>query len=314
MYQNATAGTRSSWDTTFTQWAQPPGKAEEERCENAVRAIRNAIARSEKLNRRDIKVFTHGSYRNNVNVRKESDVDIGVMCHQYFLSQYPPGKTRADFGHVDAPYSFKEFKDELEEALVAYFGRAAVQRGNKAIDVHETTYHVEADVAPFFEYRHYGESGSYLCGVALISDQGTRIINYPERLLKTWPAINQHYENGVAKNSATGRRFKGMVRILKSARNAMEDAGIQAVKAIPGFLIECLVWNVPDFCFSNDSWHKDVRAALSYLWLKTRKDENCADWMEVSELKYLFRSMPTKRQAAHAFIDAAWNYVGEGGG
>ena len=39
----------------------------------------------------------------------------------------------------------------------------------------------------------------------MIPDKGGRIVNYPECLLDTWPKINQHYENGVGKNTATGR-------------------------------------------------------------------------------------------------------------
>lgn len=300
----------SGWEDVFSQWAKPPGKSEQDRCENAIRAVRNAIRESPRLQHRAIKVFTHGSYRNNVNVRKDSDVDIGVMCHEYFLTGYPPGMTDADFGNSLGSYSFRQFKDELEEALVSYFGRDAVRRGNKAVDVHETTYHVEADVAPFFEYRRYYENGSYLCGVALIPDDGGRIENYPERLLDSWPEINQHYENGVTKNSGTGRRFKGLVRILKSLRNAMEEAAIGEAKPISGFLLECMTWNAPDSCFGHDTWGEDLQQVLAYLWSNTRDDESCAEWGEVSDLKYLFRSLPLKRQQAHAFVEAAWAHVG----
>ena len=37
------------WEGTFNSWAQPPGKTEEQRSENAIRGIRNAINRSSKL-------------------------------------------------------------------------------------------------------------------------------------------------------------------------------------------------------------------------------------------------------------------------
>lgn len=42
------------WESTFASWAKPPGKTEQQRCENAEKAIRNAIAASSKLNRRNI--------------------------------------------------------------------------------------------------------------------------------------------------------------------------------------------------------------------------------------------------------------------
>lgn len=76
---------KKDWETTFASWAQGPGQKEQERCENAERAIRSAIAASAKLNYRNIKVSVHGSYRNHVNVRQESDVDIGIVCRDTFF-------------------------------------------------------------------------------------------------------------------------------------------------------------------------------------------------------------------------------------
>ena len=125
------------WESTFTFWAQSPSKTEQERCERVIRAINNAISRSPKLQARKILVFTQGSFRNRVNVRQDSDVDVGVMLYDYFFSQYPEGKRDADFGNSDAGYSFSQFKNEIEEALVDYFGRTAVTRGNKAFDIKE---------------------------------------------------------------------------------------------------------------------------------------------------------------------------------
>jgi hypothetical protein len=299
------------WESQFATWAESPSQTETDRCENAIKAIKNAVAQSEKLKRRKIKVFAQGSYRNRVNVRRDSDVDVGVMCHDVFLSHDPPGKTDADFGNVDGGYPFRQFKNELEEALVAYFGRAAVQRGNKAFDIHETTYHVEADVAPLYEFRHYYESGSCLCGVALVPDSGERIVNYPERLLDDWPHINQHYENGVVKNAATSRAYKGVVRIVKSVRNEMEAAGIAATAPVPGFLIECLVFNAADHCFKHATWDAAVQDVVLHLWTNTKDDASCNEWVEVNDIKYLFRvSQEWTRAQAHAFIDAAWSYVG----
>ncbi len=69
-----------NWENEFSQWARPPGKNEDERCENAIKAIRNAIDKSDKLKDHSLKVFPHGSYRNRVNVRQDSDVDVGPCC------------------------------------------------------------------------------------------------------------------------------------------------------------------------------------------------------------------------------------------
>ena len=290
------------WESIFRSWASPPGKTEQGRCENAKGTINNAIARSPQLSQRNIKVFTQGSYRNNTNVRQDSDVDIGILCTDTLIDDFPPDMNRDDFGLSPATYHYEQYKNEVEEALVDYFGAAAVKRGNKAFDIHETNYHVEADVAAFFEHRRYDKDGTYLEGVVLLTDK-------EKKRIKNWP--EQHYNNGVSKNNKTGRRYKAMVRILKKLCNEMTDNEISAAQPIPGFLNECLVWNVPDSNIGNNSYVSDVRNCLAHLFNNTMSDEKCSGWGEVSELKYLFRGLQKwTRQQAHSFISAAWDYVG----
>ena len=287
-------------------------KTEEQRSENAIGAIRNAVNGSSTLKQRKIKVFTEGSYRNRVNVRQDSDVDVGVMLYyDSFLDEYPEGKTRADFGMIDGDYHYSQFKNELEEAMVDHFGRPAVKRGNKAFNLRENTYHVEADVVPLFEFRQYLESGDYRAGVALVPDRGGRIENYPERLVEYWPSTPLHYENGNSKNTNTSRRYRGLVRILKKIRNEMENAGSSSTKAIPGYLFECMTWNVPNAAFAESTWDTRVQAVLAHLWINTQDDANCTSWCEGDDIKYLFRaSQPWTRAAAHTFINEARDFVG----
>jgi len=115
-----------NWEDIFSDWAKPPGKTEEQRSENAIKAIKNAIAASPKLNTRGIKVFTQGSYRNNTNVRQDSDVDVGIVCHDVFFPIYPEGTTKETFGNKDGDYNYSTFKNEVEAALVNYWYRSKV--------------------------------------------------------------------------------------------------------------------------------------------------------------------------------------------
>lgn len=290
------------WEQQFREWAKPPGKTEQERCDNAEGAIRNAIKASDMLRSRGVSVFAQGSYRNNTNVRQDSDVDIGILCTDtFFHDPLPEGLTQERLKLSDATYHYEQYKNEIEEALVSHFGRAAVKRGNKAFDIHETSHHVEADVAAFFEHRRYSHDGSYLKGVELRTDkENRRVINWPE----------QHYTNGCSKNTATGSRFKAIVRVLKALSNEMTTEGIRAAD-IPGFLIECLVWNVPNDKFKHAAYWNDVRASLAFLFNNTRKHEDCKDWGEVSELIYLFNTgQKWTWQQAHGFVSAAWDYIG----
>ncbi|MBT3094600.1 MAG: nucleotidyltransferase [Candidatus Thiodiazotropha sp. (ex Lucina pensylvanica)] len=289
------------WESTFKSWAQGPGKTEQDRCDNAIRAISDAISASDKLKSRGVNVFLQGSYRNRVNVRQDSDVDVGIVCTKTFFPYYPKGTDKSTFGNSDSDYTFKQFKDEVEEALVDKFGRAAVTRGNKAFDIKANSYRVESDLAAFFECRHYRTDGSHNKGVALKPDDGGGLIkNYPE----------QHYENGVDKNTNCSRRYKRLVRILKKLSIEMADNGVQEAEGIPGFLCECLVWNVPNSQFNTESFSNDLRNCLLYLY-NGLEDDGSNAWNEVSEQKKLFQSSQKwKKQQARDFIVAAWHYVG----
>lgn len=301
----------ASWEERFAAWAKGPGISEDERIENAISGVRKAIAKDAFL-AANTKVYVQGSYRNRVNVRQESDVDFGVIyTGNSFFAAYPEATTRAAFGNVAADYSYKEFKNAIGIALVNHFGPHAVSRGNKAFDVHENTYRIDADVVPTFEHRRYNANGTYHSGVQLYADDGTLIINWPERLFDagTWP--DQHYENGVAKNQLTARAYKRVVRILKRVRCRMIDDGGEVAKNVPGFLVECLLYNVPNIEFTHTTWDRCLQGALLFLWANTREAATCKDWCEVSELKYIFRGSPdSKRMDVHAFIDKAWDYVG----
>lgn len=291
------------WESTFASWGRPPGTTQEEKCGNAERAIKKAIAASDALASRNVTVLTQGSYRNRTSVKMESDVDICVRCNESFFFDLPEGASASDFGiSTPAAYPFAQFKSDVGKSLVDYFGSSHVSPGKKAFDVHENTYRVDADVIPTFEYRRYLADGRHLSGTAFFADGAmVKTINWPE----------QNYANGRVKNDATNRRFRAVVRILKTLRNEMAEANIAAAQPIPSYLSECLAWNVPNEGFDRGSYVADVRWALAHLFNSTMNDEVCKEWGEVNELKYLFRSaQPWTREAAHVFVSQAWDYVG----
>jgi hypothetical protein len=286
----------------FARWASSPSDTEKTRMENAEAAVRKAIGACDKLKSRDILVFAQGSYRNRVNVRQDSDVDVAVLCRDTFLWDGPQTNSTLDaLGYADSPYRFAQFKSEVGEALRDYFADGIVTEGDKAFDIKATSHRVEADVAPFFEHRRFDENGGYELGVEMRPGSGGKIINWPD----------QHYANGVAKNTATNRSFKGCVRILKTLRYRMIEANVPSAKAATSFLAECLIWNVPNDEFGWSTWHQELRFCLAYLFNNTRSFEDCGEWGEVSELKYLYsKGQPWTWQGAHKFISDCWDFVG----
>lgn len=297
-------GTRtpSEWEPILTTWASGPGKTEQDKCDNAANMIKKAIAANDRLSTLDISVFPQGSYRNRTNVRQDSDVDVCVRLNSTFFEYYPPGTKRADFGNTEGSITFSAYKDLIHKALNDYFGAAAVTRGKKAFDIHANTYRVDADVVPTFEMRRYQLDRSYLSGVAFIPDGDWRQI-------ENWP--EQSYDNGVRKHDATGRRYKKMIRILKRLRNEMQEEHIAAANNVASFLIECLVWNVPNSQFGSDTYYNDLRNVIVAAYNGTKTDEACKEWGEVNELKYLFRgAQPWTRAQANDFLVACYGYLG----
>ena len=145
-------------------WAEPPSDTEQTCCENAERVIKNAIKASDAIKNRDIRIFVQGSYQNNTNVRKDSDVDICVCLMDTFTTDYhfAPSLSDETFGISKATYTYQHFKNDLEAALIEAFGKNNVQRGNKAFDIRENTYRVEADVVACIERRRYKQDGRSL--------------------------------------------------------------------------------------------------------------------------------------------------------
>lgn len=295
------------WESTFRNWSKPSSDTEKEKCENTERMIHDAIHQSQVLNTRNIKVFAQGSYRNNTNVKQASDVDICVVCYDtfYYDFSFADGFDQNDVGIISATYNYDEYKYDVANALISKFGSQSVNRGNKAFDVHASSYRVDADVVPCFEHRRYTQKNYrgefvYLSGTAFFADNGQYVINWPQ----------QNYDNGVAKNNRTGGRYKKIVRVLKRLRDKMDAEGYIEAKPISSYLIECLVWNVPDDGFKSEEYVSNVRYALAHLFNETLSLEDCEEWGEVNELKYLWNGQPWTLQQAHSFIDSAWDYIG----
>src|SRR6266508_992839 len=286
-----------SWEDTFTTWSQGPSTTENTKCENAENVISSVLKTDDTLAELPVRVFPQGSYKARTNVRQDSDVDICVLSTHAFFYDLAPGLSPDPTSSFPSPsLSFPDFKNLVHTVLVEELGRDGVTRGDKAFDVHANTYRIDADVVPAFEYRYYFDATTWRTGIAFLTDKGVKIVNYPD----------QAHKNGVAKHERTGRMYKRTIRILKRLRNKMQDENIAASKDIGSFLIESLVWNAPDDAFSHDTYNNIVRHVLAYAFNHTTKDEDCKDWLEVSNCKYLFRtSQPWTRDQAHKFLSAA---------
>ena len=289
-------------EETLTTWTRPPSETEETKLQNAERMVREAISEDKKLSEFSTETFGQGSYANDTNVRLNSDIDINVRYTNGFYFDLPNGKNREDFGlTTPTQYSLEEFKNDVETALVNKFGRTSIVRSKKCLTVVGNSNRIETDVVPTWNYRRYSENGSYVLGAKFRTDDNHWIVNFP------W----QHIENGKIKNSNTHLRFKRLTRIVKKLRFKMIEDRIQVSDSITSFLLECLIWNVPNNILNdNETWTSRLRESIIHLYENTKTSESCNNWGEVSELLYLFHSgRKWTPQDVNNFLILAWNYL-----
>ncbi len=112
---------------------------------------------------------------------------------------------------------------------------------------------------------------------------------FPDGRVPVYNWTEQHYAEGVAKNSPerTDKRFKQMVRALKRLVVELNHAGHLAFD-VPSFFAESLVFNVPDYCFGNESYVEDMREVLIHVHNSTVREFTWRQWMEVNMVKTLF--------------------------
>jgi hypothetical protein len=294
------------WEQTFSTWTGAEGTVEEEKAQRTLGRVRDAIAASADLASINVSVYPKGSYPNRTNVVRDSDMDVAVELTSIWNHEFTHDAedlTIDDIGltRYTGPYNQLSFKDHVEAALVAEFGRQLVERGNKAIRVKATANTIPADVVPCQTVVEHTSRTYERQGIRIRTDRGLPIINWPK----------QHLDEGLVKNNATTRRYKRTVRILKRLENEMVSNHV--IEVVPSFLIESMIWNVvtPTF-MAPSSWTGIVRAVIIEAYNDTKDDAPVKGrLLEANGIKYLFHPLQKwTRQQGNEFLIAAWGYVG----
>lgn len=272
---------KSERNELLSSWIKPSSDTEKLQQERAERMVRAAIDASGIPGSAEYIVYTKGSYRNSTNVRSDSDVDVVVELTECFYF---------DFFNCQAP--FKEgtpysgwwrpqtWRSAVEKAMVDHYGAAAVDlSGNIAINIPEVKgSRPSADVVPCFGYRRFDapdRSVAHVGSCVFPKDGSDKVVNWPE----------QQYTNGVTKNDATGHRYKRFVRALKRSENWLVSE--EGMAPLASYLMECLVYNVPDHVLTYGDLEQGFDATLDYLAHRLQNDHDTMK--EPNRLKWLFR-------------------------
>ena len=283
-------------------WTAPSSDTEQEKQERAERMVREAIRNHAAFRDCDLKVYAKGSYKNNTNVRADSDVDIAVQCGELFYWDGSGAAGPSPRSPYQGLWTPSRLRTELEAALTSSFPVDVDTCGSLAIRVGHNSSRVDTDVVPCFDYRYFFAGGGHRDGSKVFRKDGSSIINYPD----------QQYTNGVAKNNRTNGYYKRTARILKRVENLLASRG--DIDALPSYFMECLAYNVPDSVLMRTTWVKTIEGVLYHIWSSLEGEEPVSDrWVEPNEVKYLFHpNQPWTREEGRRLAGAAWSYLGLG--
>jgi hypothetical protein len=195
--------------------------------------LRAALSQSPLFNARPYEIFAQGSRVNGTALELGSDIDLVLML-------------KAGTGG-----DWEAFRDE---ALAALSMSYVVRQGRRCVNVDnpDSLFAEMVDILVVTEY-HFGDEQ----GVFFRDLQGRPIVNFPKR----------HRYNGDAKDLRTGGQFKRAVRSVKRLRRLAEQERVIALGAAPSYLLECLLYNVPD-----DLHCQSLDGALEWLTWCHRED------------------------------------------
>ena len=219
-------------------------------------------------------VFLQGSYGNDTNIYKESDVDVVIRLDSIFtydINNLPPDQKIAfQAAHPAATYAHTHFRDHVLEVLYNRFGDAVVP-GTKAVKINPLHNRRKTDVLIATQHKKFSSwygpgNDMQITGISFHKADGTRVSNYPK----------QHRENLVTKNQATGEWFKHIVRICKNARQKLIDQGVIAAGVAPSYYIEGLLYNAPNNLFGT-SYDASMVSVINWLLEADRSKFLCAN-------------------------------------
>jgi len=185
----------------------------------------------------DFDVYLQGSYKNDTNIRGDSDVDVIAQLKSTFSSNLSEDQKRI-LELSSASYFWTNFRADVLRTLRNYYGQSQITEGNKAIKVGGGAGRLPADVVVCLQHRRYRTVNNYdyVEGICFWTENDSRqVINYPK----------VHYDNGVSKHQNSSRWYKPVVRLFKNCRGSISG------DATPSYFLECMLYNVPNSKFGS---------------------------------------------------------------
>lgn len=223
-------------------------------------SIRDALASyKDWADKTEYEVFLQGSYKNDTNLRHDSDVDVVVRLE----AKLRPHVTELDGlqleqnpEHKLVYERWKSFRKQVLKALRAIYGTEAETPGRKSLKLTKGKIPVSADVVV-----------TVRCGTGIalyLPDEHHWAVSYPK----------QHHTKGLKKEHDTNSRYKRTIRMFKAARNHLVENKAIGDGTAPSYFIECLLYNVPNNLFI-PSFGESYHGIVKYLTITSHKQFKC---------------------------------------
>lgn len=268
------------WEREFAKWRAPATDAEERKINHTLSEVRTAIDANQAL-RGILRPAAQGSFHNNTNVPGESDVDVRLMYPGRFLYNVQPTNFQRPnplgFGQYIGP-SDGELKAEILSSLWDHFGRDNVEYDGKCFEIHANQRRVDADIILAYPYYHFQPAPNETVTLGTNKTEGILFYNGTEEVIN-YP--DQHHELGKAKNVDTGRRYKAVVRALKTFN-------LEMTTPLKSFFVEGLVFNCENTLFQSASIYEDVQNVCNKILRLFQNPHAESTWTEPNLIKPLF--------------------------
>jgi len=219
-------------------------------------------------------IYLQGSYGNDTNVARDSDVDAVAFIETTFAhdAKTLPVEQYDAFERTypgPASYSYSSYKNDVANWLKQKYDNVRV--GKKAIFIPGSGNRRDCDVLAAIEYRYYykfnsSADQSYAEGICFYLPDGTQIVNFPK----------QHSDNCTSKHQATSSWFKPTVRMYKNMRNYLIDKNQLRDGVAPSYFIEGMLYNVPNDKFGK-SYEDTFVATFNFLTSADLSTFKCAN-------------------------------------
>jgi len=192
--------------TKLSAWSHPHSAMASKRAHVSIREALDSYTLSAKGFKYSI--FLQGSYKNNTNLRNDSDVDVVLQLEESIETRVialSGSRLEQDQSHQTPYQRWKSFRNQVLHALRATYGTNGVTSGRKSLKVHKNVIPAAADVVVTLRYDN---------GLAFYLPSEHRwVVSYPQC----------HYERGLEKEYATSNRYKRIIRMFKATRNHLEN-------------------------------------------------------------------------------------------